>query len=257
MNIRYINILGIHVSAVNMTSVLEVIEGWISSKGRFYVCVTGVYGIVESQRDSKLKMIYNRAGLATPDGMPTVWLGRLHGFEKMQRVYGPDLMLALCDPSLGKGYKHFLYGGGVGGADCLSDSLIKRFPGLQIVGVISPPFRQLTQDEDTEVINRINNAAPDIVWVGLGAPKQEIWMYDHRNQIDAPVMIGVGAAFDFLAGKKKQAPRWMQRNGLEWFYRLMSEPKRLWKRYLINNPLFIWYVVLQELGLKNFDLDDQ
>jgi len=249
------NILGVGVSALNMAMALEIIEGWIERRESHYVCVTGVHGVMESQRDGELRRIHNRAGLVTPDGMPLVWLSRLQGFHHVERVYGPDLMLALCERSAAKGYRHFFYGGAEGVPEQLASVLQKRFPGLQVAGTFSPPFRSLTADEDDRIVQMINAAAPDIVWVGLSTPKQERWMAGHRERLTAPVLIGVGAAFDFLTGRKPQAPRWMQRAGLEWLFRLLTEPRRLWRRYLINNPLFVALVVLQALGVRRYGLE--
>jgi N-acetylglucosaminyldiphosphoundecaprenol N-acetyl-beta-D-mannosaminyltransferase len=245
------NILGVGVSAINMEQALETIDAWIKKREQRYVCVTGVHGIMESQRDATLKQIHNQAGLVTPDGMPLVWLSQLKGCSWVERVYGPDLMLALCEQSLIKGYHHYFYGGGEGVAKKLAARLKERFPGLQIAGGSSPPFRALTREEDEEAIQLINKAQPDIVWIGLSTPKQEYWMYEHCGRVHAPVMIGVGAAFDFHAGIKKQAPRWMQRSGLEWSFRLLNEPRRLWRRYLVNNPLFLWMLLLEALNKKS------
>jgi N-acetylglucosaminyldiphosphoundecaprenol N-acetyl-beta-D-mannosaminyltransferase len=244
--------LGVGVSAINLAQVLGIIDGWIARRQQHYVCITGVHGIMESQRDEGLRRIHNEAGLVTPDGMPLVWLSRLHGQGHVARVYGPDLMLALCEHSLLRGYKHFFYGGGEGVPDLLANNLRRRFPGLWVVGGYSPPFRPLSGAEDERVVAAINEAAPDIVWIGLSTPKQERWMTEHVGQLTAPVLIGVGAAFDFHSGLKKQAPRWMQRSGLEWLYRLATEPKRLWRRYLVNNPLFVLRVLQQALGLRRY-----
>lgn len=172
----------------------------------------------------------------------------------MDRVYGPDLMLALCERSLEKGYRHFFYGGAPGVPERLAERLGARFPGLRVVGTFSPPFRPLTLEEDEKVVRMINGASPDILWVGLGAPKQERWMAEHRDRLRVPVMIGVGAAFDFYAGVKRQAPRWMQRAGLEWLFRLCQEPRRLWRRYLLNIPRFLCLVAAQELGIIRCEL---
>ena len=204
---------------------------------------------------SVLRKIYNESGLTTPDGMPLVWLCRLSGCKNVDRVYGPDLMLALCEHSATKGYSHFFYGGATGVPARLSDVLQRRFPGLQVRGTYSPPFHSLSQEEDLEIVRMINDANPDVVWVGLGAPKQELWMAEHRELLRAPVLIGVGAAFDFHAGGKKQAPYWMQRSGLEWLFRLLSEPKRLWKRYIYDNPRFVILILLQALGLRHYSLE--
>ncbi len=245
-----VDILGVDVSAINMAMALGIIEGWIARRESHYVCVTGVHGVMESQRDGALRRIHNQAGLVTPDGMPLVWLSRLKGFRHVDRVYGPDLMLALCERSAATGYRHFFYGGAAGVPQQLADVLQKRFPGLRVVGTYSPPFRPLSPEEDEQVVRMINAADPDIVWVGLGSPKQEYWMAEHRARLAAPVLIGVGAAFDFLTGRKPQAPCWMQRAGLEWLFRLLTEPRRLWRRYLINNPLFVALVVLEAVGLR-------
>src|SRR5262245_26292189 len=242
------NILGVGVSAINMAQALQTIDTWIEGRDQQYVCVRDVHGIMESQRDPTLKRIHNQAGLVTPDGMPLVWLSRLRGFSWVDRVYGPDLMLAVCQHSLVKRYRHYFYGGDKGVVEALANRLKQQFPGLQVAGSWSPPFRPLTCDEDDEAIRAINRTEPDIVWVGLSTPKQEHWMYNHLGCITAPVMIGVGAAFDFHAGTKRQAPRWMQRSGLEWFFRLTQEPRRLWRRYLIDNPWFLCLILLQALG---------
>jgi N-acetylglucosaminyldiphosphoundecaprenol N-acetyl-beta-D-mannosaminyltransferase len=250
-----INILGVRVSAINMAGALSIIDGWIAHRQRHYVCITGVHGIMESQRDEGLRRIHNEAGLVTPDGMPLVWLSRLHGHGHVERVYGPDLMLALCEHSLSKGYRHFFYGGGEGVPELLASDLRRRFPGLPVAGGYSPPFRPLSSAEDEQIVAAINEADPDIVWVGLSTPKQERWMTEHVGRLTAPVLIGVGAAFDFHSGLKRQAPRWMQRSGLEWLFRLATEPKRLWRRYFMNNPLFVLRVLQQALGLKRYSDD--
>jgi N-acetylglucosaminyldiphosphoundecaprenol N-acetyl-beta-D-mannosaminyltransferase len=238
-----------------MEMALDTIDLWNSEKKSNYVTITGVHGVVESQFDEDLRRIHNEAGMVTPDGMPMVWLGRNRGFEYMDRVYGPDLMLAVCERSQINGSRHFFYGGDNGVPELLRDRLIERYPGLQIVGTYSPPFRPLVDEEQTAVIDMINDANPDIVWVGLSTPKQERWMAAHVGRLNASVLIGVGAAFDFHAGLKMQAPRWMQRSGMEWFFRLMSEPRRLWRRYLKTNSLFLLLVALQAAGLKRYSDD--
>ena len=253
MQIERVDVLGVHVSAINMPLALETIEDWIARRERHYVCVTGVHGIMESQQDESLRRIHNAAGLVTPDGMPLVWVSRLKGQRHVNRVYGPDLMLALCERSVVKGYRHYLYGGMEGVPERLAANLQIRFPDLQIVGTYSPRFGPINDEDDAEITHMINDAAPDIVWVGLSTPKQERWMAAHTDRLTAPVLIGVGAACDFHAGLKKQAPRWMQRSGLEWLFRLVSEPSRLWKRYLINNPKFIFNIALQLTGLRRYD----
>lgn len=238
-----------------MKQALDTIEGWITRSQPNYVCVSSVHGVMESQRDKNLRRIHNAAGLVTPDGMPLVWLMRRQGLDHVERVYGPDLMLALCERSVSKGYRHFFYGGVEGVPEQLADSLQRRFSKLQVAGSYSPPFRPLTSEEDKQMVQMINETNPDIVWVGLSTPKQERWMADHVHQLTAPVLIGVGAAFDFHSGRKRQAPHWMQRNGLEWLFRLVNEPQRLWRRYLVNNPLFVLLVLRQMLSLKHYPND--
>lgn len=261
MTIQRCNVLGVGVSAVNPATALTTINQWITSGEHNYVCVTGVHGVMESQLDLQLKQIHNRAGLVTPDGMPLVWINWLHGNSTVDRVYGPDLMLAVAESGLTvngesqNGFKHFLYGGREGVADQLAFRLRERFPGIQIVGTYCPPFRPLTESEDSQVIGLIDSSGADIVWVGLSTPKQERWMAAHHNKLQASVMIGVGAAFDMHAGLLTQAPHWMQRSGTEWLFRLLVEPRRLWRRYLVNNPRFVMLMLLQLLKLRSFHIE--
>ncbi len=250
-----LNVLGVGVSAVNTDSTIATINNWVATGTPNYVTVTGVHGVVESQDDSGLARIHNAAGLVVPDGMPIVWLAKRAGHRQVERVYGPDLMLEVCRRSEQTGYAHFLYGGGDGVAELLQRRLLERFPALRIVGRYTPPFRPLTPDEEVAIACAIDASGADIVWVGLGTPKQERWMSSMMPRIDRAVLIGVGAAFDFHSGLKTQAPRWMQRSGLEWFYRMVSEPRRLGARYLRNNPRFVWLIILSWLGLRRFDLD--
>ena len=255
MIVPRVNILGVGISAIDMDMALHTIEGWLSRREPHYVCVTGVHGVMESQRDAELRHIHNAAGLVTPDGMPLVWLSHVLGFRHVQRVYGPDLMLAVCERSVPQGYRHFFYGGAPGVADQLAHRLQDRFPGLTTAGTYCPPFRPLTPEEDLVVVEQINAAQPDIVWVGLSTPKQEQWMATHVQRLHAPVLIGVGAAYDFLSGVKRQAPGWMQHSGLEWLFRLIQEPRRLWRRYLSNNPRFLWRVLRMTLGQQRSALE--
>jgi len=254
MSIQRVNVLGVGVSAITMPLAVETIEKWIIQRQREYVCVTNVHLIMECQRDEKLRQIHNRAGMVTPDGMPLVWLSHLNGFRQVERVYGPDLLLAFCARSATQGYRHYFYGGAEGVPQLLVKRLTQRFPGLEIAGMFSPPFTPLSPREDAQIVDMINQTQPDVIWVGLGAPKQERWMAAHLGRIQAPVMIGVGAAFDFHSGLKPQAPYWMQRHGLEWVFRLANEPQRLWRRYLIYNPLFIFLVLQQFMGLRRYKI---
>jgi N-acetylglucosaminyldiphosphoundecaprenol N-acetyl-beta-D-mannosaminyltransferase len=234
-----IDVLGVGVSAIDMGQAIAEIGRWIEEREQHYVCVTGVHGVMESQRDPELLRIHNRSGLTTPDGMPMVWAGHWAGAGQMRRVYGPDLMLALCELAAERGWSSYFYGGAEGVPQVLAERLTSRFPGLRVAGCMSPPFRSLTPEEDAAAIQQINDARPEIVWVGLSTPKQERWMADHLGQVQAPVLLGVGAAFDIHAGRLPQAPPYLQRAGLEWLYRMLREPRRLWRRYLRNNPRFV------------------
>lgn len=210
---------------------------------------------MECRRNERVRQAVNRAGLAAPDGMPLVWLSKWKSRQPVNRVYGPDFMLALCERSAARGYSHYFYGGVTGVPELLAARLQARFPGLRIAGAHSPPFRPLTAAEDADIIAEINRAGPDIIWVGLGTPKQDLWMAAQRAQLRAPVLIGVGAAFDFHTGRLPQAPGWMQHSGLEWLFRLWQEPRRLWYRYLVYNPLFVLSVLAQALKLKRYSLE--
>ncbi len=240
---RATDILGVHVSAVNMPSAIETIERWIAEGERHYVCICTVHTVMECQQDPALLQVVNGAGLRTPDGMPLVWLSLQAGNRHVTRVYGPDLMLALCERSAITGHRHFFYGGAPGVADVLADRLGARFPGLRVAGIHTPPMLPVGALEDAATIEKINESGADIVWVGLGAPKQDWWVANHRPLLKASVLIAVGAAFDFHSGRVRQAPRWMQRNGLEWLFRLSQDPRRLWKRYLVLNSLFVMKVL--------------
>ncbi len=233
-----VDVLGVGVSAITMAEAVGEIGRWIEEGERHYVCVTGVHGVMESQRDAELRVIHNASGLTTPDGMPMVWAGRWAG-ASIERVYGPDLLLAVSEVAAGRGWTSYFYGGANGVADLLATRLEERFPGMRVVGTHSPPFRPLTPEESAEDVARINDSGADIVWVGLSTPKQERWMAAHRGQLLASALVGVGAAFDIHAGTLPQAPTWMQRSGLEWLFRLCKEPRRLWRRYLYNNPRFV------------------
>ena len=258
-----VNILGVGITVLTMESALEKIEtfldherhaGGVDCGERRYICVAGAQGIMEAQGDEDYRRILNSAFLTTPDGMPTVWLGHYHGFKNMGRVYGPELMLAVCKNSVAKGYRHFLYGGKPGVAEQLQAELVRRFPGLNIVGTYTPPFRPLNAEEEAELISQIQSSQPDVLWCGLGAPKQERFMAAYREKLPVPLMIGVGAAFDFLSGNAREAPEWMMRSGLTSIFRIYQEPRRLWKRYVFNNPRFVWLTFLQLTGLRRFDL---
>ncbi len=247
-------VLGVRVDAVQIPDVAVSMEQWIAARGGCrYVAVTGMHGVTEAQHDAALKSILNAADLVVPDGMPLVWLGRMRGHALRRRVYGPELMLTFCEHSARRGYRHFFYGGAPGVAEQLAENLARRFPGLQVAGAYCPPFRALTAEEEAEVLGRIHAAAPDVLWVGLSTPKQEQWMHAFCSRLRVPVLVGVGAAFDVNSGRHRQAPRWMQEHGLEWLFRLLQEPRRLWRRYLLRGSEFIFLVALELFGLRNFD----
>ena len=235
-----VNVLGVRISVIDQARAREILFDAVRNGRRGYVAVTGVHGVMEAQDDPGFRDILNNALLTTPDGMPMVWMGRLQGQESIARVYGPDLMLNLCQQSRAENFSHFLYGGADGVADDLARQLQQRFPGLMIAGTYSPPFRPLTAHELAELQARVEHTRPHFFWVGLSTPKQERFMAEHLDLLpQTSIMIGVGAAFDLLTGRIRQAPRWMQRSGLEWLFRFSQEPRRLGRRYLINNPRFV------------------
>ena len=265
MKSNRVNVLGVGISPINLRLAEELVFEAIHSGRQGYVGVTGVHGVSEAYSDKKFRDILNNAYLNTPDGMPMVWYARMYGFEKVSRVYGPDLMLNILSRSNIEDVKHFFYGGGEGVADLLKEKLEQKLPEIEIVGTYTPPFRPLTNEEEIEVRNLINDSGAHCVWVGLSTPKQEKFMSGFLKKFGAndsgdsslkgpKIFFGVGAAFDFHAGLIPQAPAWMQKSGLEWLYRLYKEPKRLWKRYLKNNPLFLFRALLQIFGVKKYTL---
>ncbi len=250
-----VSILGVRVSTLSMGETVDVLLDWASAarspEGPRCVCATTVHGLMEARRDPSFRAILNEASLVTADGMPLVWVGRVRG-RQVERVYGPDLMLRLCAASAGRAIRHYFYGGVTGVAEQLAVNLEKRFPGLRVAGWWSPSFNRLADGELRDAAHRINSSGADIVWVGLGTPKQERWMAALRSRLAAKVMLTVGAAFDFHTGRVRQAPRLLQRAGLEWAFRLSQEPRRLWRRYALNNPLFVVLAGLELLGVKRF-----
>ena len=249
-----VNVLGVGISVLNLRTARDAIAAAVRERRKGYICVTGVHGVMEAQDDPTFKKILNESFLCTPDGMPMVWAGRLDGQREMSRVYGPDLMLDVCAGSETSGAKHFFYGGAEGVAERLAQKLKEQFPKLQVAGTFTPPFRALTADEEKKLREQVSAAQPDIFWVGLGTPKQEKFMAEFLPKLDATLMVGVGAAFDFHSGRVRQAPRWMQRGGLEWVYRLGGEPRRLAGRYFRNNPRFVLKFLGQLTGVKKYPL---
>ena len=249
------NVLGVGVSAVNMDSAVRLIQRWIDCGERRYVCVTGVHGVMESQRSVELRRIHNNAGMVTPDGMPLAWLLQAAGYKDSDRVCGPELMPRILVDSQARGDRHFLYGATEETLQRLQLRLLEFAPQACIVGALSPPFRPLTEAEDAAEVDYINACAPDIIWIGLSTPKQELWMASHRARLTAAALIGVGAAFDVHADVRKRAPQFLRRTGFEWTWRLLTEPRRLWRRYLVNNPRFVTLVALQMAGLVRVPLE--
>jgi N-acetylglucosaminyldiphosphoundecaprenol N-acetyl-beta-D-mannosaminyltransferase len=240
-------VLGVRVHALQIDDTIARMKEWIAERTRsHYITVTGMHGVTESLDDPQLRQIHNRADLVVPDGKSLVWVGRLRGHALQRRVYGPELLETFCAQT-GSEYRHFFYGGAPGVAAQLAFLEHQRH-GIQVAGVYSPPFRPLTPDEERELKDLIDRAKPDVLWVGLGTPKQERWMYQHRLTLNVPVMAGVGAAFDLNTGRLAQAPRWMRESGLEWLFRLLAEPQRLWKRYLVQGSRFVWHVLREFAG---------
>lgn len=248
------NVLGVGVDAVNLPLAADMLETAVETGNGGYVCVTGIHGVMEAQRNPRFKKVLDDAMLVVPDGMPTVWVGRWEGFRNMGRVFGPDLMLEVCRRSVSSGHSHFLYGGKPGIAEELQANLERRFPGIRIVGTYTPPFRKLSPVEMTDLQSRLSQVAPDIIWVGLSTPKQEQFMWENISSLNCKVMVGVGAAFDIHTGHVNDAPNWIKNAGLQWLHRLCQEPSRLWKRYLINNSAFLIRIALQFAGVKRYEL---
>lgn len=243
-NIPTCNILGVNVAAVNMEWLLHFIHQNLNELSGDYICVSNVHTTIMSYEDADYAAIQNNAVLAIPDGGPLSTVGRKRGFYTMDRTTGPSLMGELFKGSAYKSYRHYFYGSTADTLEKLREKLKETYPGICICGMYSPPFHPLTKEEDHQIIKRINAARPDIIWIGLGAPKQEQWMSTHQGKV-CGVMIGVGAGFDYYAGNISRAPEWMQRFNLEWFYRLIQDPKRLFRRYLHTNTKFIWHAMIR------------
>lgn len=239
------DILGVQISALNMPLAIETIEQWIENREKHYICICNVHSIMEAQRDPAYLDILNNAGLRMPDGMPLVWLSRRSGRKDVERVCGPDLLPEIVGRSQNTGHRHFFYGGAEGVAHLLAFELSERYKGLQIAGAHTPPMAPVGTIESDLIIQRINESKPDIIWVGLGSPKQDVWAAHHLERLDASVIVGVGAAFDFHVGRVRRAPVWMQRSGTEWLHRLIQDPRRLWRRYLVDNGLFLGTLFLK------------
>jgi N-acetylglucosaminyldiphosphoundecaprenol N-acetyl-beta-D-mannosaminyltransferase len=245
------NVLGIQIDPLDMTAAVSRIASALAARRKGYICVAGVHGIMEAQRDPEVRKAYAEALMTVPDGMPTVWVGRWQGFKRMQRVTGPDLMLEIFRRGQFADYSHFFYGGKPGIADELSTILSRRFPMARIVGTYTPPFRELTGAEERSLISTVRSLRPSIIWVGISTPRQEMFMRKYLPLLDTSLMFGVGAAFDFHTGRIKDCADWIKRAGLQWLHRLIQDPRHLMWRYLRNNPEFIWRIALQLAALDS------
>lgn len=250
-----VNVLGVGISALNLDSAVETLAQARAAGRRGFVTITGAHGVIESQDDPSLRHIHNTSLLSTPDGMPMVWMGRLQGYRTMGRVYGPDLMERMMAWSQESGATHYFLGGNTGVAQDLKLCLEQRFPGIRIVGTHTPPFRPLQASEIETLAAELRQKDPDFVWIGLSTPKQERFMAAHLEPLGARIMLGVGAAFDFHTGRVTQAPRWIQRSGLEWLFRLTKDFRRLWPRYSRVVPRFLCLATLQLAGLRRFPIE--
>jgi len=240
-------LFGVRLDALSMKELITHIDAAIKAKTPGFVCFCTVNNMVEALRSPQYVACLSRASLRLLDGMPLVWLAHRAGIPHAEQLCGPDVLPRLCEHSVGAQYRHYFIGGGPGVAEALACSLRARYPGLIVAGFSSPPFHPVSPSVDETEVQRIADACPDIVWVGLGSPKQDMWMCAHRDRIPA-IMLGVGAAFDFHTGAVQRAPRWMTRRGLEWVYRLAKEPGRLWRRYLVGNAVFMLHLVPVLLG---------
>lgn len=246
------NVLGIGVHAVDMEEAVARVRLALELARKGYICLAGVHGIMEARRSAELRSILTNAYLIAPDGMPTVWMGHWQGLSHMQRVFGPDLMLEVIGRKEFLGCKHFFCGGGPGVAEKLRERLLRRFPETSIVGIYTPPFRPMTMDEEIELAAQIRSLKPDIIWIGLSTPKQDRFMARYLPMLETKLMIGVGAAFLYHTGAIQDSPAWVKRAGLQWLHRLAQEPSRLWRRYLLNVPLFLFHAALQLTGLRRY-----
>ena len=247
--LEYCKILGTNINVTNMEDTISYITEHLEQLKGDYICVSNVHTTVMAYRDKAYRRVQNSAAMALPDGQPLSIVSRKRGFSQAKRVPGPDLMPAILDLSQKTGYRHYFYGSTEATLAALEAALRRRYPKLQIAGMYSPPFRELTEQEDEEIIRRINESGADFVWVALGAPKQEWWMYEHRHKINA-LMLGVGAAFDFTAGTTKRSPMWMQKLCLEWVFRILQDPKRMLPRYLNTNFAFLYYVYRESRAIR-------
>jgi N-acetylglucosaminyldiphosphoundecaprenol N-acetyl-beta-D-mannosaminyltransferase len=251
-----LHILGSRIHMIDIPTFISIMDSWISagSAGRKcrQVVVTGYHGLWVAHQKPDFRAILNNADIWVPDGIAPVWIARLKGMKSVVRAPGPDIMKAYFRLADRKGFRSFFYGDTDYTLAELRKNLEEKYPGHIVAGVYSPPFRELTPGEDEEIVRMINDAKPDVIWIGLGLPKQDIWIYEHKDRLNAPVAVGVGAAFSFHAGTVKRAPEWIGNAGLEWLWRLLKEPRKLWRRDLIDGPQFMWHVALELTGIRKY-----
>lgn len=247
---RRMDILDVPVTVTSMENAVAVIGQSVDARSGGYICAADMNSIMQAQRNPSHMDALKHAEAVLPDGVPLVWAARLRGQRGMRRVPGPDVMLALCERGVDLGWRHYFYGGAPGVADELAASLQRRLPGLCVAGTQAPPFRPLSPAEQEDSLAAINAARPNILWVGLGCPKQELWMRENADRINGAVVIGVGAAFNFHSNRIRRAPPWMRRSGLEWLHRLGSEPRRLWRRYLLLGPEFLARAAAEAIRMR-------
>jgi N-acetylglucosaminyldiphosphoundecaprenol N-acetyl-beta-D-mannosaminyltransferase len=252
-----VNVLGIGIDVVNMPRALSRVAKHLENQEKGYVCLAGVHGVMEAQRDPDVARILSGSALTAPDGMPTVWVGRHQGFTGMERVTGPDLMLEIFGREEFRDYTHFFFGGKEGIAEELRESLRARFPDAKVVGTFTPPFGPMSLAQEKTFIEEVNRLRPDIIWVGISTPRQERFMDHYLPLLDTTLMFGVGAAFDFHTGRIADCAEWIKVCGLQWLHRLLQDPKHLWKRYLRNNPAFLFAILLQLCRIKAYPLPSQ
>ena len=243
-------ILGVPISLVDLKTAVATILLWTKNRVANYVCIRDVHGLMISLRDPEVMNIHHAAGMVTPDGMPLVWISKWRSKLPVERVCGADLVDALCNDGQSRGLRHYFYGGKPGIAESMIRNLKAKYPDLVVAGFHTPPFRSLTEEEDAAIVDAINKSSAQVVWVGLSTPNQEFWTREHVGQINGATLIGVGAAFDFHSGAVTRAPKWMQKSGFEWLHRLLSEPRRLWRRYLVIAPAFVVKIVREEIGFR-------
>jgi len=245
------NLLGVPISAVNMESAIGVISRHLGSGVKGYVCATGVHGILESLRNAAVADAFAASLMNVPDGTPTVWVGRIQGFRAIDHVIGPALMREVFRRREFSEYSHFFYGGKPGIAEELAATMLRQFPWIRVAGTYTPPYRELTPEEECAVASRINACEPDIIWVGISTPRQELWMRRMLPLLSARLHFGVGAAFDFHTGQIRECPAWIKRAGFNWLHRLVQDPKRLWRRN-VKNTAFLWHIALQLTGMRQY-----